>query len=156
MCTITTHSIKKYLNGVIYYPPCHLFSTPLCMFEIRVGTWSSGLLSFPVHVYPTGFIQRVPTFGFSPEKPGALLSELGRHTHVPKKRTSHPARKLNKMGPEPWPSTLALALCSELWGHGLSPGPGPAPSRGSKGIIPCSITMVSFSGLQTPLTGWQS
>ena len=61
------------------------------------------LHSVPVHcVLHSGFLQGLPTFGFSREKLGPLPSKLGRHRYAPKQWSSHPARRLNMaVGPEP-------------------------------------------------------
>lgn len=73
------------------------------------------MYSVSVNVCPTGFIQGVPTFRFSQEKPRSLLSELGRYTQAPKQRTSY--RKKTEHINDSRALTLhpAQALCSELW-----------------------------------------
>lgn len=119
-CVFTT-----YLNGVRYCPilSFSLHST-LYLWDGAVLVWAALVCSFlllhsvPGHCVPhSGFLQGVPTFGFSQEKLGSLPSKLDRHRYAPKQWSSHPARKLNvAVGPEPPLLTPAQALGLEPWG----------------------------------------
>lgn len=107
--------LKKCVSGVMDYPPCHLFFTAHCIFD-HVGTWSSGLLIFP-HAQWAYLCSEGLFRGFLYlDSHQRILSELGRHRHAPKQRTSHVARKTEHIsGPRHSILHPQLRLCSELW-----------------------------------------